>query len=95
MATDVCWEVTMNGSLLGQQCNNVFFYRGVELTDPTPIDIAQAFYEQVWPLLQVLVTNDYELETIEVRDILDSASPAVLPVAEVSRSALLRRWRTL
>lgn len=79
--TDV-WELTMHGELYGQVCDNVFFYQGVSGTDPELDDIAQAFYEQVWSLIQIPLIADYTLNTIEVRHLFSGASPFILPVAE-------------
>lgn len=82
MSTSDCWEVTMKGTLLSNDCDNVFFYRGVAGTDPPEDDIAQAFYEQCWPLIQDVVSSDYTLDAIEVRHLFSGASAYLLPVAE-------------
>lgn len=80
-ASDV-WEVTFQGELLGQDCDNVFFYRGVDISTPDEAAIADAMYEQIWPLVQDVVSLDYTLNSIDVRHLFSGASPFSLPVGE-------------
>lgn len=82
MSTSNVFEITMHGELFEQECENVFFYRGVSGSDPTFAEVADAFYDQIWSLVQLMVSTDYTLNTIEVRNILGSASPHIQPIVE-------------
>lgn len=86
MSASQVWEVTLKGTLMGQACDNVFFYRGLPSADPGDADIGQAVYEQLWPKMRICVSSDYTLEHIEVRNLFSGATPSVTAVGEAGEA---------
>jgi hypothetical protein len=71
------YRVVMNGSASGQDIKNILYYRigvGVDLSafDFAGAEaLAHAVKDQVWPAFRHWLTNDYQLETIDVSPIND------------------------
>lgn len=80
MATSNLWEITLNMEMAEQRCACVWFYRGNAITTPDSIDIAEAFGEQIVPLISDLVFNDVFFDNVSVRDILSEETAVEYPL---------------
>lgn len=71
------YKLVMNGQASGQDIKNVFYYRTGPGVDIGVFDFAGAaalagnFKQEVWSKIKELLTNEYQLETIDVSPIND------------------------